>query len=75
MAIVNLDGERVVMQTTDKGASWKVAEAELPNKYCSSLIGDIKDALIMSCNGATGDFYQSEDMGVSWELVREHQNF
>ena len=74
-AIVVFDTERVVVHTQDQGKTWDVVESELPNKYCSTFVGDIEDTLLLSCNGSTGEFYRSEDMGVSWEIVREYQSF
>lgn len=74
-AIASVDGRRVVLQTKSKGKFWEIADGSLPNDYCSILVGDISENLILSCSGATGDFYESEDMGISWQLVREHQDF
>ena len=69
------DNEVKIIVTADGGKSWKKTERKLPKEYCTSLIPELKDRLLLSCNGGSGDFYQSFDQGVSWQQVREQENF
>lgn len=64
-----------ILDTNDGGNSWTVTDRELPLKYCSSIIPDLDDVLLLSCSGATGDFYESYDRGETWEHVRQQENF
>ncbi len=68
------DVEVRILETEDGGLSWNITDRELPKPYCSSIVGTVSDVLLLSCNGATGDFYESTDRGETWNHVREHQN-
>ncbi len=63
-----------MVETNNGGASWSLTSRELPKPYCFDIVNDVQDTLLLSCNGATGDFYKSDDLGKSWKHVREHQN-
>lgn len=64
-----------VVHTLDGGLSWKTIGSKLPNDYCRHFVPEVTDRLMLSCNGASGDFYESTDLGVTWQQVREHENF
>ena len=64
-----------ILKTTDGGNLWLDTGNSLPNEYCSRLIPEVTDRILLSCSGATGDFYESVDEGATWKQVREHQNF
>ncbi len=66
--------ENIVVKTDDGGRSWKRADIEIPNKYCTKTVPEVKDSLLVSCVGVSSDFYQSNDNGKTWEHVREHEN-
>lgn len=63
-----------IVSTEDGGKSWQVTENKLPKDYCTRLIPELDDRLLVSCVGAVGDFYESLDYGKSWSHVREHEN-
>ena len=68
--------ERVKIMTTDDGGSnWSYSKYNPPAKYCYSIVPEISDRLVVSCNGVSGDFYESTDEGANWQHVREHENF
>lgn len=64
-----------LLTTTDGGKSWTITDNEPPQKYCSSVIAELEDVLLISCSGATGDFYESHDRGETWQHVRQQENF
>lgn len=67
--------ETLILKTQDGGKTWTDTGFELPKDFCSTVIPEVKDLLLVACKGATGDFYQSADMGQTWEHVRQHENF
>lgn len=64
-----------LLWTMDGGKSWSDTEKSLPKKYCSGVVPEISDRLLISCQGATGDFYESTDLAETWEHVRQHESF
>lgn len=71
----NSSSERKILVTSDGGKSWRDTRNNLPKDYCGSLITEVTDRLLLSCNGATGDFYESTDDGKNWKHVRQQENF
>ena len=71
----NRTREVKIISTNDSGNSWVKTDFELPNKFCGSLVTEVKDRLILSCAGYSSDFYESVDNGKTWQLVREQENF
>lgn len=67
--------ETKLLASSDGGKSWTMTDKSLPEKYCNTLVPEVVDRMLVSCNGASGDFYESIDDGATWEHVREHQNF
>ncbi|MEM8548264.1 MAG: hypothetical protein AAGF46_08900, partial [Pseudomonadota bacterium] len=63
-----------ILQTTDGGQSWTDTGRNRPNEFCSTFVGEVPDRLLMSCSN-TGDFYESTDLGETWEHVRQHESF
>ena len=63
------------MHTYDGGTTWAKTEFSLPKDYCTTIISEFDEALLLSCNGASGDFYQSNDLGETWQQVRHQENF
>lgn len=64
-----------ILATKNGGETWTDTGNELPNDYCSNLVPEVADYLVVTCSGATGDVYQSSDDGATWEHVRQHENF
>jgi len=64
-----------IYATSDGGLTWRDTGNSLPEKYCSNLVPLVLDRLLVSCNGASGDFYQSFDSGATWEHIRQQENF
>lgn len=64
-----------LLSTDDGGKSWSDTGHSLPKPYCYSVVPQVVDRLMVSCNGASGDFYESLDNGASWQHVRQHENF
>lgn len=85
IAIVNFSdvdfwsGERKsktsILTTSNGGVAWEKTELTLPKEYCSSIVSEISDRILLSCEGATSDFYESTDRGVTWQHVRQQQDF
>ncbi|TQV87808.1 hypothetical protein [Aliikangiella coralliicola] len=69
------DKEIKILRTLDGGKNWQDTGYNLPNKYCASLISEVTDRLLLSCRGATSEFYESLDDGATWQQVRDHENF
>lgn len=67
--------ETKILKTADGGVSWETTELTLPKEYCSNIIGEIKERILLSCNGATSDFFESTDLAESWEHIRQQQDF
>lgn len=67
--------ETKILSTDDGGLNWVDTGNKLPKPYCSSLVSDVSDRALLSCNGGSGEFYESFDQGANWQLVREHENF
>ncbi|QBY05621.1 hypothetical protein E2K93_15150 [Thalassotalea sp. HSM 43] len=64
-----------IIKTLDGGANWQRTELQLPAKYCRSIITEVTDALVVSCEGVSSDIYQSNDLGETWQHVRQHEDF
>ncbi len=64
-----------VLMTFDGGISWLLTNNKLPNDYCYQLEVLVTDRLLLSCDGASGDFYESMDRGKTWQHTRESQSF
>ena len=67
--------ETLIVVTNDGGKSWIKTDHKVPKKYCRAIVPEAFETLLVSCNGASSDFYQSEDGGETWSHVREHANF
>lgn len=67
--------ETKILSTNDGGLSWQLTDRKLPADYCATIVPEVTDRILISCNGASGDFYESLDEGESWEHVRQHENF
>lgn len=85
LAIVNFSdvdfwsGERKsetkILTTSNGGINWENSELVLPKEYCTNIVPEISDRILLSCEGATSDFYESTDRGVTWQHVRQQQDF
>lgn len=64
-----------ILKTIDGGEHWIVTGNTTPKKYCTDLVPEVDDKLLIYCNGANGDFYESFDEGKTWQQVREQVNF
>ncbi|GAA0858294.1 hypothetical protein [Aliiglaciecola litoralis] len=67
--------ETKILITDNGGQNWKVSELTLPKEYCTTIIGQVKSRILLSCDGATTDFYESTDHGQSWQHIRQQQAF
>lgn len=63
------------LKTTNGGKSWAMLTDEWPGEYCAGIIPEVKDRILVSCNGLSSDFYESKDKGETWSRVRETENF
>lgn len=61
--------------TTDGGKNWKKMGAEFPGKFCTDMVPEMTDRIMLYCAGVSGDFYESLDEGKNWKHVRQHQVF
>lgn len=64
-----------ILATSDGGLSWEKTDLALPKPYCTDIIGEITNSILLTCSGATSDFYESTDRGESWQHVRQQQDF
>ena len=71
----NRSSETAIMNTVDGGKSWNKTEYVLPNEFCTQLVSDVKESMLLSCDGVSSDFYESTDSGKTWTQVREHENY
>lgn len=69
------DEQPQILKTVDGGKHWIVTGHITPKKYCTNLVPEVDDKLLIYCNGASGDFYESIDEGKTWQQVREQVNF
>ena len=67
--------EYKILKTNDGGNNWVKTDLELPNEYCMDIVSQVKDRILLSCDGVSGDFYESSDFGETWQHVRQHENF
>ncbi|NVK87582.1 MAG: hypothetical protein HWE13_05625 [Gammaproteobacteria bacterium] len=67
--------ETLILYTEDGGRVWLDSGNKIPKPYCTDIVGEVKDKIVLYCNGATGDFYESSDMGKTWKHVRQQGNF
>lgn len=67
--------ETKVLITRDGGQRWEDTGNELPGKWCTDIIPELSDRLMVTCKGVSGDFYESTDNGASWAHVRQQVNF
>ena len=75
IATIGSEKEPKILHSTDGGKNWTKTDYELPKEYCISFVSMVTDKLLLSCDGATGDFYESTDNGKTWQQVREHEQF
>lgn len=64
-----------VLKTVDGGIHWTPTGNLPPENFCTDFVPEVADKLLLYCNGATGDFYESVDGGETWNQVREQVNF
>lgn len=72
------DGERSdtqIIETSDGGQTWLLTTRLVPEPYCTDFVNHFADKIILSCDGVSGDFYESVDSAATWIHVREHQDF
>jgi len=64
-----------ILATSDGGKTWTDTGNKLPFDFCGIIIREIKDRILLSCDGVSSDFYESFDDGATWEHVRQQENF
>lgn len=64
-----------VFETKDAGKTWKRTEYNLPSDYCTTLVPQYSEGLMLSCKGLSSSFYISSDGGKTWEIDREHESY
>ena len=69
------ESETKILTTNNGGISWEKTELSLPKEYCSNIVSEINDRILLSCEGATSDFFESTDRGVTWQHIRQQQDF
>lgn len=67
--------ELKILSSNDGGKTWLDTGNKLPFDYCGTIIKEIKDRILLSCNGVSTDFYESFDDGANWQHVRQQENF
>lgn len=65
----------IIIATKDGGNTWYDTGNKIPNPNCTEIVTDISGYLLVSCNGISGDFYESKDDGATWKNVRQQENF
>ena len=77
VALVELEksDKLIIAVSNDGGQSWTRTDHTLPKDYCSHTYPEFQQVLLIGCNGANGDFYESTDNGKTWQHVREHEEF
>ncbi|MEM6638330.1 MAG: hypothetical protein AAF610_00370 [Pseudomonadota bacterium] len=68
-------GEPRLYVTKNGGQFWTDTGFAPPKPYCTNLVGEFTEHLLISCNGTSGEFYESTDGGENWERVRELEAF
>lgn len=63
------------VKTTNGGKSWWITDIKFPRDHCVSIVPEILDRLVVSCNGVSGDFFASTDGGKHWQQIRQHEDF
>ncbi len=69
------ESKTYLVRTVDGGQFWQKLDAELPGKFCTDIVPEIHDRILLHCSGVSGDFYESLDEGKTWKHVRQHENF
>lgn len=69
------ESKTYLVRTLDGGQYWQKLGAELPGKFCTDIVPEIHDRILLHCSGVSGDFYESLDEGKTWNHVRQHENF
>lgn len=64
-----------ILETQDGGDSWLLSDKKAPSKFCARTVPEVKDILLVNCEGVSSDFYASDDRGETWEHVRQHERF
>lgn len=67
--------EPYMVSTSDGGKTWNKMNIEFPAKFCTDIVPEIDDRIMLHCSGISGDFYESTDEGKTWKHVRQHENF
>lgn len=67
--------EPYMVVTDDGGKNWKKLSTEFPGKFCTDMVPEMTDRIMLYCAGVSGDFYESIDEGKTWKHVRQHQVF
>lgn len=80
VAFVKFESDRkepdlAILTTHDGGLKWKEIASDLPGEFCANSIPEVKNVLLVSCNGISSDFYESKDQGKTWEHVRQSENY
>lgn len=71
----NGDKDPFMVVTTDGGKNWTKMGVEFPGKFCTDMVPEVTDRIMLYCAGVSGDFYESIDEGKTWKHVRQHQVF
>lgn len=64
-----------ILSTKDGGKTWIDTGNELPSSFCGSIVKEVTDRILLSCEGVSTDFYESFDDGANWQHVRQQENF
>ncbi len=67
--------KKMLLKTEDGGKTWSDTGNSLPREYCTQIIRQVTDRILLSCEGASTDFFESFDNGASWEHVRQQEDF
>lgn len=73
--VKEIKDDYVPISTTDGGKSWFHSTKPLPGNDCIETIPEVHNSILVYCHGQTADFYESKDMGKSWQHVRQSIKF
>ena len=74
---IPVDGKLVVTRTRDRGASWEILDAGLPDRHAYDIVFrhalDVApDAECLAMGSTTGSVWASEDQGDHWQTISNH---
>ena len=74
---IPIDGKLVVTRTRDRGKSWEILDAGLPDRHAYDIVFrhalDVApDAECLAMGSTTGSVWASDDQGDHWQTISNH---